>query len=106
MGEALRVAGEILERLLELDGFFAIHLRQRHGLHGVLAEFLLVQRVDGVLSRDYLVGVDVVAELPGATPDHLGKCHLISAGIFARTSEGCVITPATALAAATAGLER
>src|SRR6266566_356431 len=53
--------------------------------------------------RDDLVGVDVGAELPRPTPDDFGQCHAIPAGIFASTSLGCVITPVTALAAATAG---
>src|SRR5439155_130053 len=102
----------------------------------VLAELLLVERVDGVLGRDDLVGVDVVAELPGPSANNLGKSHLplplgeragergliicphrgtgrrvrldhlISAGIFASTSLGWLMTPVTALAAATAGFER
>src|SRR6266849_4575161 len=58
------------------------------------------------LRRDDLVGVDVGAELPGAAADDLGQRHAIPAGIFFRTSRGCVMTPVTALAAATAGLDR
>src|SRR6266508_4610855 len=78
----------------------------RYALHRVLAELLLVQGVDRVLGRDDLVGVDVVAELPGLAADDLGQRHRIAAGISASTSLGCVITPVTALAAATAGFER
>src|SRR6266536_6538308 len=44
----------------------------------VLAELLLVERIDGVFGRDDLVGVDVVSELPGAAAYHLGQRHAVS----------------------------
>src|SRR6266508_1730696 len=47
----------------------------RYALHRVLAELLLVQGVDRVLGRDDLVGVDVVAELPGFAANDLGQRH-------------------------------
>src|SRR6266850_1176906 len=50
-----------------------------HALHRVLAQLLFVQRVDGVLGRDDLVGVDVRAELPRPAADDLGKAHDLSA---------------------------
>src|SRR5207247_1919539 len=78
----------------------------RHSFHGVLAELFLVQRLNRVLGRDDLVGVDVVAEFPRTSADDLVERQRISAGIFSSTSLGCEITPVTALAAATAGLER
>src|SRR5712691_12096392 len=43
---------------------------------------------------------------PRAPPDDFRQRHLIAAGILASTSFGWVITPVTALAAATAGLDR
>src|ERR1019366_9683516 len=75
-------------------------------LHRVLAELLLIQRIDRVLGRDDLVGIDVGPELPGPAPDDRGEGHAIPAGIFFSTSPGWVMTPVTALAAATAGLDR
>src|SRR5437879_5004140 len=77
-----------------------------HAFHGVLAELLLVEGIDRVLGRDDLVGVDVITELPRSAAHNLRKSHLIVAGISSSTSLGWVMTPVTALAAATAGLER
>src|SRR5437762_2781926 len=74
-----------------------------HAFHRVLAQLLLVQRVDRVLGRDDLVGVDVVAEGPGAAADHGAHAYTSS---LPTTSLGCTISPATAEAAATTGLDR
>src|SRR5215471_8795645 len=75
-----------------------------HALHRVLAELLLVQGVDRVLGRDDLVGVDVVAERPGPASEHGCRRHTPRGSLA--TSLGWVISPVTALAAATAGLAR
>src|SRR5262249_49553276 len=76
----------------------------RHSLHRVLPQLPLVQRVDRVFRRDDLVGVDVVAELPGPSAKHRRRRHTATGA--RTTSPGCVISPVIALAAATAGLAR
>src|SRR5262249_15901808 len=63
-------------------------LASRNTFHGVLAELLLVERVDGVLGRGDLASVAVGPELPSASPNHFRESHRISAGIFASTSDG------------------
>src|SRR5438105_1471662 len=74
-----------------------------HAFHRVLAQLPLVQRVDRVLGRDDPVGVDVVAEGPGAAADHGAHAYTSS---LPTTSLGCTSPPSTAEAAATTGLDR